>query len=108
MLPIVSAMIMARTANLFYNATELGPVGFMSSQRARDLIWIYLSNLILIALTLGIFIPWAKVRLARYRAGHLTVTGPQDLGQFVAGQQQGSTATGAEMADLFDLNVGLT
>jgi uncharacterized membrane protein YjgN (DUF898 family) len=108
MLPIVSAMIMARTANLFYNATELGPVGFMSSQRARDLIWIYLTNLILIALTLGIFIPWAKVRLARYRAGHLTVTGPQDLGQFVAGQQQGSTATGAEMADLFDLNVGLT
>ena len=108
MLPVVSAMIMARTANLFYNATELGPVGFMSSQRARDLIWIYLSNLILIALTLGLFIPWAKVRLARYRAGHLTVTGPQDLGQFVAGQQQSSTATGAEMADLFDLNVGLT
>ncbi|MCA1979901.1 MAG: DUF898 domain-containing protein [Thiobacillus sp.] len=108
MLPVVGAMIMARTANLFYNATELGPVGFDCRQRARDLIWIYLSNLILIALTLGIFIPWAKVRLARYRAGRLTVSGPQDLGQFVAGQQQGSTATGAEMADLFDLNIGLT
>jgi len=108
MLPVVSAMIMARTANLFYNATALGPVGFMSSQRARDLIWIYLSNLILVALTLGMFIPWAKVRLARYRADHLTVSGPADLGQFSAGQQQGSTATGAEMADLFDLNLGLT
>jgi uncharacterized membrane protein YjgN (DUF898 family) len=83
-------------------------VGFVSSQRARDLVWIYLSNLVLIALTLGIFIPWAKVRLARYRANHLTVTGPHDLGQFVAGQQQGSSATGSEMADLFDLNIGLT
>ncbi len=45
-LPVVSAIIMARTANLFYNATQIGPVGFMSTQRARDLIWIYLSNLI--------------------------------------------------------------
>lgn len=107
-LPVVSAMIMARTANLFYNATQLGPVGFLSSQRARDLIWIYLSNLVLIALTVGLFIPWAKVRLARYRANHLVVSGPQDLGQFVAGQQQGSSATGAEMADVFDLNIGLT
>jgi uncharacterized membrane protein YjgN (DUF898 family) len=99
---------MARTANLFYNGTSLGPVGFESSQRARDLIWIYLSNLILIALTLGLFIPWAKVRLARYRAGHLAVNGPENLGLFIAGQQQDSTATGAEMADLFDLNIGLT
>jgi uncharacterized membrane protein YjgN (DUF898 family) len=107
-LPVVVAIIVARTANLFYNPAELGPVGFDSSQRARDLIWIYLSNLVLIALTLGIFIPWAKVRLARYRANRLTVTGPHDLGQFVAGQQQGSSATGAEMADLFDLNIGLT
>lgn len=108
MLPVVGAMIMARTANLFYNGTALGPVGFQSSQRARSLVWIYLSNLILIALTLGLFIPWAKVRLARYRADRLTVVGPDDLGLFIAGQHQASNATGSEMADLFDLNIGLT
>ncbi|MFP5409255.1 MAG: YjgN family protein [Gammaproteobacteria bacterium] len=108
MLPVVGAMIMARTANLFYNGTALGPVGFQSNQRARSLVWIYLSNLILIALTLGLFIPWAKVRLARYRADRLTVTGPDDLGLFIAGQHQTSSATGSEMADLFDLNIGLT
>lgn len=108
MLPVVGAMIMARTANLFYNGTALGPVSFQSSQRARSLVWIYLSNLILIAFTLGLFIPWAKVRLARYRADRLTVTGPHDLGLFIAGQHQTSSATGSEMADLFDLNIGLT
>jgi uncharacterized membrane protein YjgN (DUF898 family) len=108
MIPVVGAMVMARTANLMYNHTEFGSVGFQSSQHARGLIWIYLSNLVLIALTLGLFIPWAKVRLARYRAGHLTVNGPENLGQFAAGQQQNSTATGAEMASLFDLNIGLT
>jgi len=108
MIPVVSAFVMARTANLLYNASELGPVGFDCNQRARDMIWLYLSNLVLIALTVGLFIPWAKVRLARYRARRLAVNGPQDLGQFVAGQQQQSHATGSEMADLFDLNIRLT
>lgn len=108
MLPVISALIQSRTANLLYNGTDLGPVGFASSQRARDLIWIYLSNLVMIAFTVGLFIPWAKVRLARYRAGRLTVNGPQELGSFVAGQHQASTATGSEMADLLDLNFGLT
>ena len=107
-LPLVGALIQARTANLFYNPTTLGPVGFDCRQRARDLAWIFVSNLVLIALTLGLFIPWAKVRLARYRAHHLTVAGPQELGTFVAGQHQASTATGSEMADLLDLNLGLT
>jgi uncharacterized membrane protein YjgN (DUF898 family) len=108
MFPVIGALIQSRTANLLYNGTDLGPVGFASSQRARDLIWIYLSNLVLIAFTLGLFIPWAKVRLARYRAERLTVAGPQELGSFVAGQHQASTATGSEMADLLDLNLGLT
>lgn len=108
MIPVIGALIQSRTANLLYNGAILGPVNFVSRQRARDLIWIYLSNLVLIALTLGLFIPWAKVRLARYRAGSLTVKGPHDLGGFVAGQHQSSTATGSEMADLLDLNFGLT
>jgi uncharacterized membrane protein YjgN (DUF898 family) len=108
MLPVISGLVQARTANLLYNGTDIGPVGFASCQRALDLIWIHLSNLVMIAFTVGLFIPWAKVRLARYRAGRLTVTGPQELGSFVAGQHQASTATGSEIADLLDLNFGLT
>lgn len=105
---VASALVQARTVNILYNGTDLGPVGFVSTQRARDLMWLYLSNLVLIALTLGLFIPWAKVRMARYSAQRLSIAGPQELNSFVAGQHQTSTATGAEMADLFDLNVGLT
>lgn len=105
---VVSALVQARTVNILYNGTNLGPVGFVSTQRARDLMWLYLSNLVLIAFTLGLFIPWAKVRMARYSAQRLTVAGPHELNSFVAGQHQTSTATGAEMADLFDLNIGLT
>lgn len=103
----VVALIQARTANLYYNHAAIGPVSFVSNQRARDLIWIYFSNLILIALTLGVFIPWAKVRLARYRAAHLNLRGPDDLDGFVAGQQKTDAATGAEIADVFDVNVGI-
>jgi uncharacterized membrane protein YjgN (DUF898 family) len=108
MIPVIGAVIRARTTNLMYNGTAIGPVGFSCNQRARDLIWIYLSNLVLIALTVGLFTPWAKVRLARYRAERLVVAGPEELSSFIAGQRQSSTATGSEMADLLDLNLALT
>lgn len=108
---VLAAWLKARSANLFYSSTRFesftAEAGFVSTQRARDLAWLYVSNLVLIALTLGVFIPWAKVRLARYRAARLTLTGPQDLGVFGAAQRKQADATGGEVADIFDIDVGL-
>lgn len=104
---LAGAVIRAHTANLLYNASQLGPVEFVSTQRGRDLAWIYFSNLVLIALTLGLFIPWAKVRLARYRAEHLVIEGPEDLDSFVAGQTDNTSANASEMADVLDMDIGI-
>lgn len=106
-MPLAGAMVMARSTNLFYNHTTLGPVTFRSTQRARDMLWLYFSNMVMMAVTLGLFYPWAKVRLARYRASQLLVESTEGLNQFIAGQQQDMSATGSEMAELFDVEVGL-
>lgn len=106
--PLTISMLQARTANLLFNASGLGPLRFSANQRGRDLMWIHVSNLILVSLTVGLFTPWAKVRLARYRAERLAVVGPEALDTFVAGQRKPSTATGSEMADLLDVNLALT
>src|SRR6266566_3931732 len=58
--------IRARTTNAIWNAVRIGPLSFESSLRARDLIWLYLSNLLAIAFTLGLATPWAVVRAMRY------------------------------------------
>lgn len=105
-IPILVAFIQARKANLFYNHTVLENVRFHSTQRARDMIWIYLSNLILIAITIGLFIPFAAVRLARYRAEHLNLIS-DDLGSFATQARDNMSALGGEISDLFDMDIGI-
>lgn len=106
MIPILVAFVQARKANLFYNHTRFQSVRFHSTQRARDLVWIYLTNLILIAITFGLFIPFAAVRIARYRAEHLSAVS-DDLGVFSAQARESMSAVGSEISDLFDMDIGI-
>lgn len=105
-IPITVAFILARKANLYYNYLALNNVRFHSTQKARSLIWIYISNLILIAVTFGLFIPFAAVRLARYRAEHLTLIS-DDLASFSAQARENMSAVGGEISDLFDMDIGI-
>ncbi|MDQ2696574.1 MAG: YjgN family protein, partial [Pseudomonadota bacterium] len=65
------------------------------------------SNSVLILLTLGLFIPWARVRMVRYRLGQLQLRAVGDLDDFVAGEEQKVSAVGQEIGDVFDLEVGI-
>lgn len=106
MIPILVAFIQARKANLFYNHTLLKNVRFHSTQRARDLIWLFISNLILIAITFGLFIPFAAVRVARYRSEHLVLLS-DDLASFATKAGENISAVGSEISDLFDMDIGI-
>jgi uncharacterized membrane protein YjgN (DUF898 family) len=105
-IPVIVAFIQARKANLYYNHTVLGTIRFNSTQRARDLIWIFISNLILIAVTFGLFIPFAAVRIARYRAEHLSISS-DDLASFATQARENMSALGGEISDLFDIDIGI-
>ena len=91
-----------RYANLLWNNTRLGPHRFESSLRVRDMLWLYASNLVAIVCTLGLAVPWAMIRLARYRAEHFTLVATGDLDEFVAASEMSAGATGAELIDALD------
>lgn len=95
----------ARTQNLVWNHTALGQNPFSSHVRARDLFWLYLTNFIAIILTLGLFKPFADIRLARYRLEHMAMHPQTSLDAIHANQSQATTATGEESADLFDFDI---
>jgi len=95
----------ARIQNLVWNGTTLGPHRFASAVRARDLFWIYLTNFIGILLTMGLFKPFADIRLARYRLEHMALYAEGSLDEFMAGRQQGINAMGEETAEVFDLDI---
>lgn len=95
---------MAGIANLFLCSVQLDRHGFESRLQPMQMIWIYLSNSFLVVVTLGLFTPWAKVRMARYRASCTSMLVSGDLNHFVAAEQSRTSALGQELGDAFDVD----
>ncbi|HEV2608350.1 MAG TPA: YjgN family protein [Xanthomonadaceae bacterium] len=93
-----------RYHNVMWAHTKLGLHRFECSLSARTMIWLYLTNAIAIVCTLGMAIPWAMVRLARYRAEKFTVVAADSLDNFVAESAQAEGAAGAEILGALDMD----
>jgi uncharacterized membrane protein YjgN (DUF898 family) len=103
---LVFAYIRARTLNALWNALRIGPVRFESALGARDLMWLYFSNFLAVALTLGFATPWAVVRAMRYRASKTAVIAAGPLDGFVQAETQQVSVAGEEVADFFGIDIG--
>lgn len=101
----ISAYVQSRVSNLVWNNSKLDHVGFHSTQRMRDLIWLYFSNIFVLILTFGLATPWAQIRMAKYRIDHLTLLGETNWDQFVGEKKQAARATGEEIAEMFDVDI---
>lgn len=99
------AFIAARVRNLAWNHTTIGPHHFGSDLRARRLLWITLSNAVATLFTLGLFRPFAQVRLARYATSTLWMQPAGPLDEFAAGGTSEIDAVGEEVAELFDFDI---
>ena len=67
---------------------------------------IQLTNLFATVATLGLFIPWAAVRAARYRIGSLSVVGDLDTLDYAGLAKEQDAAFGEEIGEFFDMEVG--
>lgn len=103
----VFAYIQASIANLVWNKTELPPISFRSTLRARDLLWLYVSNALAIVASAGMLIPWATVRMLKYRIAHFAVAVGGDIRKFQGSQSSSVRAAGAEIGDFFDFDMSI-
>ena len=101
------AFFSVKTTNLLYNSTRLGPHRLDAELQVKQYFFIVATNTIAVALTLGMLHPWAKVRTARYKAEHLSMSVSGNLDSFVAHEQKEVSALGEEMADFLDFDFGL-
>ncbi len=104
---VVFAFLRARIGNLTLNGVVVGPLRCRSTLRARDLVWLYLSNIVAVLATVGLATAWVTVRMARYRAKNLYLTGQGTPGEFTGSATGSVGATGSEVSDLFDVDVSL-
>ena len=93
-----------------FSPAELPPTSIKLSEPSTNLkltTSAELSMTLAIIVTLGLFFPWARIRLARYRAEHLALAVSGSLDDFVAQENERVSATGDETADMFALDVAL-
>lgn len=101
------AYLQARVGNLVFNHTDLSGHRFLSTLRARALMWLYFSNAAGIILSFGLLIPWARIRMARYRAERLALQPNGSLDSFAQAQRSQVGATGEELGEVFAVDIGL-
>lgn len=104
---VIGPYLVARIQNLVWNHTTLGPHRFQSRLRARSLAWITVTNLLLSVITLGLYRPFAAVRLARYRTSCMVLLPGAALDAFLAGETARVQALGEEMGEFLDIDIAL-
>lgn len=104
---VIVPYVAARTTNAIWGTTRLGLHRFVSRLPVGGYIGLTVVNWLAIVFTLGLFIPWARVRVARFRAEHLALAVSGSLNDFVAGEASSASAIGDEAAEMFDLDIGL-
>lgn len=103
---LIVPYFIARIQNLVWNHTWLGEHRFSSTLTVSGLAWIIFSNFVFIILTLGLFKPFADIRMARYKMERMAFWPAADMEEFIASEQQQISATGTETAEVFDVDIG--
>ena len=101
--PVFSAMMQ----NLVWNHTQLGPHRFECRVSPARVLFIALTNLVAIICTLGLYTPFAKIRMMKYRIEAMALLVAGSLDDFVADAQAQAGALGEGVADLLDLDLAL-
>ena len=76
--------------------SEISPVKY---------VWIHVSNLVFTVFSLGLLLPWAKVRLYRYLANCSKIKTTGDLDKFVDQVSKNKSSFGEELAEIEGLEV---
>ena len=102
------AFLKARLANLVWGGIDVGPHRLSAALAFWQVLWIQASNILGIVCTLGLAIPWAKVRYHRYLVSRLTLHASGPLIAETTPSLDAGGATGDALGDLggFDLGFG--
>ncbi|MEM7219225.1 MAG: YjgN family protein [Pseudomonadota bacterium] len=89
-----------------YRRIELGDNAIETDLSIWRFLWVSVSNTVLIVLTLGLFYPWARVRMTRLLIESLEAEA-HSLDGFVAASLQDETALGDELGEVMDFGIGV-
>ncbi|MDB5937059.1 MAG: hypothetical protein JWQ01_4403 [Massilia sp.] len=103
---VAGPYLQVRIANLAWSNTSFPGVEIRSSMRAWDFVKLQTVNAVLTIVTLGLYRPFAVVRVYRYRLAHLALHTSGSFEQIAAAAaRKRSGAAGDGMADFFGVDL---
>lgn len=101
------AYIQTKRTNLLFNNITVGDHKLRSELKTGDMLKLYITNTMAILLSLGLLMPWAKIRTAQYRASKTSLEASGNIDDFAAVQRSKQSAIGEEVGEIFDLGLGV-
>jgi uncharacterized membrane protein YjgN (DUF898 family) len=80
-------------------------VKFKAQLKTKSLVWLLITNTLMVLFSLGFAYPWAVVRLAKYKLEGISYQG--DLSVFEGRSMADNSALGEEVGEAFDIEFGL-
>ena len=107
---LIGAYILYRTMcrNIVVRSLALGDaVRFHSSLKPYKVVWILFTNFLVSLVSLGLLIPWAQVRIYRYRCNNTRYAFVSSADEFIDEEQRKMSSFGEEFAELEDVDISL-
>jgi uncharacterized membrane protein YjgN (DUF898 family) len=104
---LVYPLFMQLTQNLVWNHTSLEGHQFQSDMRWGRMVFITVTNYLAVICTLGLFLPFARVRTLRYRLESIALLPDGSLDDVLAVSQEEIGATGEGASDFFDFDLSM-
>jgi len=93
--------------NLTWSGIELSGMRTRCVLETPQMYWIALTNLVAIVASFGLLIPWATIRMARYRIEHISLLNPENLDALLGTQTAQIGAAGEEIGEFLGIDIGL-
>jgi uncharacterized membrane protein YjgN (DUF898 family) len=103
----VGAYFMVTMANIQLNNTQLQAHRLGGNWQVLSYLKLLSLNTLLILCTLGLYIPFAKIKTAIYKAEHTQFIAVGNLDQFIAAEREQVGALGEGVSDLFNVDIGI-
>jgi uncharacterized membrane protein YjgN (DUF898 family) len=103
---LIFAYFQSRFVNTTLDGLQIGPHTVRCNLETRRLAFIYVTNILGMIVTLGLFYPWARIRSAKYQFDSMSVDTVGSLDTFVEEADTRTSATGEELGEFFDVDFG--
>lgn len=103
---ILGAYWYSTITNHIISKSNLENISFRSEMKTGELAILWLGNLILMIITLGLATPWVMVRNVRYRISKTSVIG-ENLDSFLANNENKVSSMGDEIGEALDIDLAI-